>query len=130
MIKLTCKAPFNFDLSSRIFSNGDPQIQIYESGIYRQLLSLDGENVLVEVRSSGTVNEPELEVNLRPGDDLDEAHILMAGKILGSIFDIDFNLQDFYDDVVDDPVLSKLKDRLRGLKNPATQTFFEAMAMR
>ncbi len=31
--KINPKSPFNFELSAKIFSNGDPQIQRYEKGL-------------------------------------------------------------------------------------------------
>ncbi len=128
IVKLACQAPFNFDLSAKIFTNGDPQIQIYENKIYRQLISVDNKLILLRVKSSGTVDEPELSIDLSPDNDLSEVHVSIAKKILASIFNLDLDLKYFYDDIQGDPVLSKLGKELRGLKGPSTATFFEAIA--
>ena len=39
ILKIQPETPFNFDLSAKIFSNGDPQIQKYENGSYWQVIS-------------------------------------------------------------------------------------------
>lgn len=126
-IKINCQAPFNFDLSAKIFSNGDPQIQRYEDGVFRQLIVLDNKIFLISVESSGTVDDPELTVTLTPDNELEQLHITMVKELVTSMFNLDFKLQDFYDEIKLDPVLFKLIEILRGLNSPTTPTFFEAL---
>ena len=44
------------------------------------------------------------------------------------MFNLDLELMEFYDDIIVDPVISRLIVKLRGLKGPSTATFFEAIA--
>ncbi len=58
-------APFNFDLTAQIFSSGDPEIRSYSNGVFHQVLKINGNLVLIEVSSVGTVENPELLVVLK-----------------------------------------------------------------
>ncbi len=123
IIKITPKSPFNFELSAKIFSNGDPQIQRYEKGSYWQLIWLNNKLVLITVRSLGSVDKPELSVSLKPDNELNKKDNVIARKILTSIFNLDFDLRYFYED----RIMSKLTLKLCGLNSPTTPTFFEAI---
>ena len=126
-MKIKPKAPFNFDLSAKIFSDGDPEIQRYEEGIYWQLINLKRKLILIKIKSSGEVDNPELSVTITPDRDLTKEDISMVRSIVVSIFNLEFNLQNFYDNIVDDKVLVTLFKKLRGLNSPTTPTFFEAV---
>jgi DNA-3-methyladenine glycosylase II len=123
ILKITPKSPFNFELSAKIFSNGDPQIQRYEKGSYWQLIWLNNKLVLITVRSLGSVDKPELSVSLKPDNELNKKDNVIARKILTSIFNLDFDLRYFYED----RIMSKLTLKLCGLNSPTTPTFFEAI---
>ena len=127
IIKIIPKSPFNFELSVKIFSNGDPQIQRYEKGFYWQLIWLNNKLVLITVRSLGSVDKPELSVSIKPDYELNKKDNVLARKILTSIFNLDFDLKYFYEDMHEDSIMSKLTLKLRGLNNPTTPTFFEAI---
>ena len=127
IIKIIPKSPFNFELSVKIFSNGDPQIQRYEKGFYWQLIWLNNKLVLITVRSLGSVDKPELSVSIKPDNELNKKDNVLARKILTSIFNLDFDLKYFYEDMHEDSIMSKLTLKLRGLNNPTTPTFFEAI---
>lgn len=119
--------PFNFDLSTKIFSNGDPQIQRYENGVYWHVIPLNKHQVLLEVRSVGTVENPELLVDIKTDYSLNQQEIeTVKGKIV-SIFNLDFDLDEFYDGVRNDSVMNVLNSKLRGLNSTTTATFFEAI---
>ena len=123
ILKISPKSPFNFELSAKIFSNGDPQIQRYEKGSYWQLIWLNNKLVLITVRSLGSVDKPELSVSLKPDNELNKKDNVIARKILTSIFNLDFDLRYFYED----RIMSKLTLKLCGLNSPTTPTFFEAI---
>ena len=127
IIKIIPKSPFNFELSVKIFSNGDPQIQRYEKGFYWQLIWLNNKLVLITVRSLGSVDKPELSVSIKPDNELNKKDRVLARKILTLIFNLDFDLKYFYEDMHEDSIMSKLTLKLRGLNNPTTPTFFEAI---
>ena len=58
--------PYDFSLSARIFSTGDPAIRIYDNGVYRHALDIQGSPALIEVRSIGTPDNPLLDVTATP----------------------------------------------------------------
>ena len=126
-MKIKPKAPFNFDLSANIFSDGDPEIQRYEEGVYWQLINLKRKLILIKIKSSGEVDNPELSVTITPDRDLTKEDISMVRSIVVSIFNLEFNLQNFYDNIVDDKILVTLFKKLRGLNSSTTPTFFEAV---
>ena len=127
ILKINPKSPFNFELSAKIFSNGDPQIQRYEKGSYWQLIWLNNKLVLITVRSLGSVDKPELSVSIKPDNELNKKDSELARKILTSIFNLDFDLKYFYYDMFEDRIMSKLTLKLCGLNSPTTPTFFEAI---
>jgi DNA-3-methyladenine glycosylase II len=127
LLKIKPEAPFNFDLSAKIFSNGDPQIQRYENGTYWQVIRLNDKLVLVSVTSSGSVETPELTADVKPDKNLDTSDIHLVKQIVTSIFNLNFNLKNFYEDMKGDKLISKLTTQLRGLNSTRTPTFFEAI---
>jgi DNA-3-methyladenine glycosylase II len=118
--------PFDFDLSASIFSGGDPQIRSYRGGSFRQAIRINSRLILVTVTSNGTVDHPELQVRVAPGPILPEV-LKGAGRVVTSLFNLDLDLSQFTAAVKDDPVMSAIAWRLRGLKPPKTATVFEAL---
>jgi DNA-3-methyladenine glycosylase II len=118
--------PFDFDLSASIFSSGDPQIRSFEEGAFRQVIWADGHLVLVTVTSDGTVDRPKVKVRIQPGT-IPAGVLKNVGKAVTSLFNLDLDLSLFMKAVRDDPVMSALASRLRGLKSPRTATVFEAL---
>jgi DNA-3-methyladenine glycosylase II len=119
--------PYSFDISASIFSGGDPEIRIYNNGIFRQAFCRSGRHFILEIKSSGTAQNPELECKI-----LTESPELDGGtdhvkKFISAIFNLDDNLIPFYDHVRDDPVLAGIIPHLYGLKPPTTPTVYEAL---
>ncbi|MBZ2165695.1 DNA-3-methyladenine glycosylase family protein [Methanobacterium spitsbergense] len=127
IIKIRPQSPFNFELSAIIFSDGDPQIQKYENGIYWQVININKHLFLIEVQSLGSVDEPELSVTIKPDNELSKGDIELVRDEVISIFNLNSNLKDFYDYIKNENVLSKLILKLKGLNSPTTPTFFEAI---
>jgi len=119
--------PFDFQLSATIFTGGDPQIRTYENGRYWQVLRVQNNLVLATITTSGTVDAPELTVALQAPEPLDLIETSRIEEIVSSLFNLEVDLAAFYDEVKDDPVLSRLTQKLRGLKSPTTPTVFEAL---
>ena len=119
--------PFDFDLSARIFSDGDDRMQKYEAGAYRQALRLDGKLVLLTLRSMGTVDEPEIIANVASDSDLSEADARRAEEIISTVFNLQLDLDRFYQSVAHDKTMARITQRLRGLKSPSTPTVFESL---
>ena len=57
--------PFNFDLSAKIFSKGNPQIRSYENGKFSQVIRLNRKLALLTLVSVGTVEKPKLLAELK-----------------------------------------------------------------
>ena len=126
-IHLAPVPPYDFDLSARIFSRGDPAIRIYDNGVYRHALDIQGIPTLIEVRSIGTPDNPRLEVTATPGTKGVLVEDAVIQGIVASMFNIYDDLAPFYYAVRDDPVMADLTRRFRGLKSPTTPTLFEAL---
>lgn len=126
-ILLKPKSPFDFDLSARIFSNGDTQIRIYENDKFIQVISPNGQLVLLTLESIGNVEEPELRVSLDSNKPIYEENKRKATEIAKSLFNMDFDVLPFYESVKSDRKMAHLLGLLRGLRSPTTQTVFEAL---
>jgi DNA-3-methyladenine glycosylase II len=127
--RLTIRAvpPFDFDLSARIFSDGDGQIQKYENGKFWRVIRIDSKLALVIVRASGTVDEPKLSVKLNSNEEILDNDKEKAVGIVCTLFNLKFDLEPFYEEVRRDNIMAGLTLRLRGLKSPTTPTVFEAL---
>jgi DNA-3-methyladenine glycosylase II len=120
-------APFNFDLTAQIFSNGDPQIRSYTNNIFHQVLGINGNLILVKVASNGTVEQPNLTVELQSNSPITPRDKQTAAQTIQFIFNLNFDLCAFYKDVENDHTLSQITRQLYGLKNPTTPTVFESL---
>jgi DNA-3-methyladenine glycosylase II len=119
--------PFDFQLSATIFTGGDPQIRTYENGRFWQVLRVRNKLLLVTITASGTVDAPELTVALQAPAPLTLIETSRIEEIVSTLFNLQVDLNPFYDEVKPDPVLSRLTTKLRGLKSPTTPTVFEAL---
>jgi len=119
--------PFNFELSASIFSGGDPQIRSYGEGAFRQVMRANGHLILVTVTSDGTVDLPKVKVRIQPGP-IPQGVLKIVRQAVTSLFNLDLDLSLFTTAVKEDPVMSAIAVRLRGLKPPRTVTVFEALA--
>jgi len=120
-------APFDFDLSAQIFSNGDTQIRSYRNGLFYQVLKINGNLVLAKLTSKGTVQQPRISVELKSNKPITPKDIQTAEKNVRFIFNLDFNLCAFYKDIENEPVMHQITQKLYGLKNPTTPTVFESL---
>jgi DNA-3-methyladenine glycosylase II len=118
--------PYDFDLSARIFSSGDPQIREYQNGKFSQVLRV-GRLVRVNIESEGYMDQPLLRVELESHDDLSSSQLKSVSEMISRIFNLNLDLNPFYHKIEEDKVMGKLVYRLRGLKSPITPTIFEAL---
>jgi len=119
--------PFDFHLSARIFSGGDKQIRSYGSGKFTQVLRLSNKLALVIISSSGSVDTPELDVDLNSDKKITAQDILKTEEMVTRLFNLRLDLNPFYDEIRNDRTLAKIASLLRGLKSPGTVTVFEAL---
>ncbi|NYT16834.1 MAG: DNA-3-methyladenine glycosylase 2 family protein [Methanomicrobiales archaeon] len=119
--------PYDFTLSTFVFSSGDPQIRKAENGRFWQLIRVGGNLVLVEVTGQGTTGNPALKVRFSSDEPLSSGECEEAGNIICRILNLNDYLTPFYQAVRNDPPMRELTKRLRGLKVPTTPTVFEAL---
>jgi DNA-3-methyladenine glycosylase II len=119
--------PFDFDLSAQIFSSGDPQIRSYVNGVFYQVLKINGNLVLVKLSSKGTIEQPRIGVELKSNKLLTPKDNQTVEDAVYFIFNLDFDLCNFYEDVENDLVMHHLAKQLYGLKSPTTPTVFESL---
>jgi DNA-3-methyladenine glycosylase II len=121
-------APFNFDLTAQIFAHGDKQIRSYANGQFSQVLRVNGKLFLIRLASAGTVEQPKINVELKSNIPITLQDKREADEAVKFIFNLDFDLQSFYEDVKNDQTMQQITMQLYGLKNPTTPTVFEALA--
>ena len=124
------KAPFDFELTAgyHTYFQGRYGTDSLEDGVYRRLLDLDGDLVLASVHSSGTVESPQLEVELQ-GRGLTEQVADTATGAVGWLLGADQDLAPFYDLAGQDSAMAGITQRFRGLHLPHTATVFEALVL-
>jgi DNA-3-methyladenine glycosylase II len=120
-------APFDFDLTAQIFSSSDKQIRTYTNGQFSQVIRLDKKLALVKLTSMGTVKQPNIVVELRTNDPLTLQDKKQAEEAVKWIFNLDFALNSFYEEIKNEPTMLAITQQLYGLKNPTTPTVFEAL---
>ena len=128
-MKITLKpaSPFDFDLSARIFSDGDEQIRRYEDGKFWQVIRINNKLISIVIKSLGAVDKPKLLVELKSNKELSNDDKKKVEEVIYSLFNLKTNLNPFYEEVKNDKIMSKLILALRGLKSPTTSTVFEAL---
>ncbi len=83
--------------------------------------------MLATVESVGTDDKPKLSIELRSNHAITKEDKKKAEEAVTTLFNLNFDLSIFYDEVKDDKILACLTRKLRGLKSPTTQTVFEAL---
>lgn len=119
--------PYDFTLSTFVFSGGDPQIRKAENGRFWQVIRIGQKIALAEVTAEGSTGNPTLKVRLVPDGTLTPGEQDHAGTIISRILNLNDYLTPFYQAVRNDPPMRELTKRLRGLKVPTTPTVFEAL---
>jgi DNA-3-methyladenine glycosylase II len=120
-------AHFNFDLSARIFSSGDKQIRSYSDGHFTQALKINGKLAQVKLTSLGPVEKPKINVEFKSNSQITLLDKQKGTEAIKFIFNLEFDLCSFYNEIKNEPLMNKLAVQLFGLKNPTTPTVFEAL---
>jgi len=124
---LSALPPYDFTLSTAIFSAGDKQIRKFQDGIFWQVIRLPQKLVLIQVTSSGSVERPQLKVELISDRQISLDDKRTAQRIVSSMLNLNLDLRSFYRIASGDTVMAEIVQRLRGLKSPLTPTPFEAL---
>ena len=126
-ICLEATPPFNFGLSAEIFSKGDRQIRKYENNRFWQVIRVNRKLLLANIGFFGSVDKPKLKAEVKTNSELTSDDTSNIEKTISSLFNLNLNLAEFYDETKTDEVMLRLTRKLRGLKIPRTQTVFEAL---
>jgi DNA-3-methyladenine glycosylase II len=119
--------PFNFDLTAHLFCNGDKQVRTYMNGKFQQVLRINGNLVLANLTSMGSIEQPVLSVKLISNNLLTSLDNQKAQETISYIFNLYFGLSAFYKEVETDHIMHRIVQHLYGLKLPTYPTVFESL---
>jgi DNA-3-methyladenine glycosylase II len=127
---ITPVAPFDFDLTAgyHTYFQSRYGTDTMEDGVYRRLLDMGDKLVLASVTSSGTVDAPELALELQ-GPDLSDADVAAARDRVTWLLGVDQDLAPFYELGRADKAMAGLVDLFYGLHLPHTASVFEALIL-
>jgi len=123
-------APFDFELTAGYLTyfQGRYATDSLADGVYRRLLDLDGKLVLASVSSVGSLEEPELAVDLQ-GERLTSSVAESAANQVAWILGIGQDLTPFYALAQSHPAMLAITQRFHGLHMPHTASVFEALVL-
>ncbi|HEU0020458.1 MAG TPA: DNA-3-methyladenine glycosylase [Dehalococcoidia bacterium] len=123
-------APFDFELTAgyHTYFRGRYGTDSLDGGVYRRLLDLGDRLALVSVRSTGSIANPELAVEVR-GEDLSPQNVIDASRQVMWVLGAGEDLTPFYAHAQGDPALSDIVHHFYGLHLPHTATVFEALVL-
>jgi DNA-3-methyladenine glycosylase II len=109
------KAPYDFDLSCRVFSYDKHMPEVYDEGVWRRAIRLgSGRLIPVALQSIGTIEEPKIEAKIFQTATEQEEEELK--KKLDEMFSFSQDLTEVYAFMDKDAVLRELKQKFYGLK--------------
>ena len=123
-------APFDFELTAgyHTYFQSRYGTDSMEDGVYRRLLDLGDKLGLASVRSAGTVDAPELALELQ-GPGLVSEDVDRASEKVSWLLGVDQDLAPFYELGRADEAMARLVDEFYGLHLPHTATVFEALVL-
>ena len=127
---ITPVAPFDFELTAGYLTyfQGRYATDSLVDGVYRRLLDLDGQLVLASVSSLGSLEKPELSVELQ-GEGLTSGNVEGATDKVAWILGVGQELEPFYASAQGDPAMAAITQRFHGLHMPHTASVFEALVL-
>ncbi|BDZ69161.1 DNA-3-methyladenine glycosylase family protein [Methanobacterium ferruginis] len=124
---IKARAPFDFDLSCRIFSDGDKNIKKSADNHFWQVINIKGKLIFLYIESTGDVENPELKVELESEEELSSDLLNNIPPLVHKIFNLGLDLHPFYAYIKKDKIMNQITNELYGLKNPITSTLFESL---
>lgn len=130
IISLRPKPPYDFDLTASyaVYFRGYYGTESYYGGVFRRLLEIDSSLYLARVRSIGTLNSPNLEVELL-ANSLSPDIVDRASQQMVWILGIDEDLNLFYHMAAEDQTLAPVVHAFRGLHVPHTASVYEGLTL-
>jgi len=122
--------PFNFELTAgyHTYFQNRYGTDTMEDGVYRRLIDLDDKLVLASVRSIGTLEAPELALELQ-GPELSPDDVESATDRVSWLLGVDQDLAPFYELGRADQAMAGLVEQFYGLHLPHTASVFEALVL-
>jgi len=122
--------PFNFELTAEYHTYFQNRYgtDTMEDGVYRRLIDLDDKLVLASVRSIGTLEAPELALELQ-GPELSPDDVESATNRVSWLLGADQSLTPFYELGRADQAMAGLVEQFYGLHLPHTASVFEALVL-
>ena len=122
--------PFNFELTTgyHTYFQNRYGTDTMEDGVYRRLIDLDDKLVLASVRSIGTLEAPELALELQ-GPELSPDDVESATDRVSWLLGVDQGLAPFYELGRADQAMAGLVEQFYGLHLPHTASVFEALVL-
>ena len=123
-------APFNFELTAgyHTYFQSRYGTDTMEDGVYRRLLDLDDKLVLASVRSIGSLDAPDLVLELQ-GPELSPDDVESATDRVSWLLGVDQGLAPFYELARADQAMAGLVEQFYGLHLPHTASVFEALVL-
>ena len=123
-------APFDFDLTAgyHTYFQARSGADSMGGGVYQRLLDLEGRLALASVHATGSVDSPELRVELR-GEGLSASDGQLAATQVEWMLGTRQELAPVYQEFKQDPAMSGLVEQFRGLHLPRTATLFEGLTL-
>ena len=127
---ITPVAPFDFELTAGYLTyfQGRYATDSLVDRVYRRLLDLDGQVVLASVSSLGSLEKPELSVELQ-SEGLTSDNGEVATDKVAWILGVGQELEPFYASAQGDPAMAAITQRFHGLHMPHTASVFEALVL-
>ena len=122
--------PFNFELTAgyHTYFQSRYGTDTMEDGVYRRLIDLDDKLVLASVRSIGTLEAPELALELQ-GPELSPDDVESAPDRVSWLLGVDQSLAPFYELGRAAHAMAGLVEQFYGLHLPHTASVFEALVL-
>lgn len=119
--------PFDFDLTLRyLHTSPSAIVERTEGRAYERAVRLDGTPFLLRVTSQGSVDAPQLRVELHGGE-VQPAQEAAALGLVRRLFDLDAPAEEFYGIAAADAVFAPVAARSRGLRPLLIPDPFEAL---
>lgn len=120
-------APFSLELSAQIFTGLNRQVRSFTNGTYSQVLHVNDKLVFTKIISKGKVQQPKLQIELASNQPITTQTKQGAQELIEYIFNLKLDLQEFYHQIQNDPIMQKITSQLCGFKYPTTPTAFESL---
>ena len=124
------KSPYDFDASTSfaVYGRSRYAADRLDDGVFSRAIATGGKTVVFSVRSTGDIQNPQVEVRI-VGDDLNAVEqsevVGIAARTVGAHGD----LRPYYETVDDDDPMAEFTGRFRGLGIPQAASPFEGLVL-